>query len=258
MKETGLEYILSQYVFSSKYEELSSEVLNTAKNMVLTNLGTIIAGATEDGVEALINKVTDWGGKKEATILIHGGRVPAHNAAFVNSVMARSLDFDDSMIPGIHIGASTVPTALAVAEYIGGCSGKEFLTAVTLGSELGARLNLADEQYNGFDPTGVCTVFAASAVAGRLLGLNAKQMLEALALAFVRSAGSFQSNISGSLAVRLTQGFVSQNGVVCAEMAKIGMNGPSNFLTGIYGYFHLYGKDNSNTRTVLDGLGKQV
>jgi len=45
---------------------------------------------------------------------------------FVNSVMARAMDFCDAMSPGIHIGSSSVPGALAMAELIGSYSGKDF------------------------------------------------------------------------------------------------------------------------------------
>jgi len=56
-----------------------------------------------------------------------------------------------------------------------------------------------------------------------MLHLNPKQMLNALALAFNRSGGSLQSNIDGALAVRAVQGFASQNGIVCAQLAKKGI-----------------------------------
>ena len=111
--------------------------------------------------------------------------------------------------------AGTVPVALATAELVGGCSGKEFLAALVLGTEVAARINAVSD-YDGFDPTGVCSIFAASAVAGKILRLNSRQMLNALALAFNRAGGSFQSNIDGSLAVRVIQGFVSQGGIICA------------------------------------------
>ena len=59
-------------------------------------------------------------------------------------------------------------------------------------------------------------------------------MLHALALAFNKSGGSFQCNIDGTLAVRVIQGFVSQNGIICAQLAKRGITGPENFIEGIY------------------------
>ena len=250
-----LEKILSEYVSDSKFEDLPKALVDTIKNMILTVLGTTVAGATAEGCEAVVNQVKKWGGRDEATILIHGGRVPAYNAAFANSVMARALDFCDGMVPGVHFGASCVPTALAAAELVEGCSGKELLTAIAVGCEVSARLNLTGTAYNGFDPTGVCTIFATAAITGKILGLNSKRMWNALSLAFNRSGGSFQSNIDGSLAVRLIQGFVSQSGVMCAQLAQQGLTGPKNFLEGVYGYFHLYAKDQYSPQGVIEGLG---
>ena len=248
---------LAEYVSETGFNDLPQEPVDIAKKVVLTVLGTTIAGATAEGCEALVDQVKEWGGREEATILIHGGKVPAHNAALVNSAMARALDFCDAMAPGMHVGSSSVPTALAIAEFTGGCSGKEFLAALVLGTEVAARLNLSESAYDGFDPTGVCSIFAAAAVAGKLLHLNSEQMLDALALAFNKSGGSFQSNVDGSLAVRLIQGFVSQGGIICAQLAQRGITGPRNFLEGVYGYFHLYAKDKHNPQAVVAELGER-
>ena len=247
---------LAEYVSDTKFEDLPKEPIDIIKNVILTVLGTTIAGATAEGCEALVSQVKEWGGKKEATILIHGGKVPAYNAALVNATMARALDFCDAMMPGMHVGSSSIPTALATAELVGGCSGKEFLTAVVLGTEIAARINSVSI-YDGFDPTGICSIFATAAIAGRILRLNSKQMLDTLALAFNKAAGSFQCNIDGALAVRVIQGFVSQGGIICAQLAQKGITGPKNFLEGTYGYFHLYAKDKYDLQSVTKKLGER-
>lgn len=247
---------LAEYVSQTAFEDLPRQSVEIIKNVVLTVFGTTIAGANAEGCRALVDQVREWGGEDEATILVHGGKVPAHAAALANSTMARALDYCDAMLPGMHVGSSSVPTALAVAELAGGCSGKEFLAALVVGTELAARIN-AVSNYDGFDPTGVCTVFAATAVAGRLLRLEPKQMLDALALAYNKSGGSFQSNIDGSLAVRVIQGFVSQAGITCAQLARRGITGPKNFLEGVYGYFHLYAKDRFALPALTLGLGEK-
>src|SRR3989304_1573960 len=118
---------LAQYVSETPYHDFPGEPVEIARNVVLTVLGTTIAGAAAEGCESLVNQVKEWGGRKEATILIYGGKVPAYNAAFVNSAMARALDFCDGMIPGMHVGSSSVPTALAAAELAGGGRGKGVL-----------------------------------------------------------------------------------------------------------------------------------
>jgi len=245
---------LARFLTESGYDDLPRESVNIIKKVILTIFGTTLAGATAEGCDTILSQVRDWAGKEEATILVHGGRVPAHNAVMVNSFMARALDFCDAMSPGIHIGSSVVPVALAAAELVGGCSGEDFLAALALGTEVAARINSVSD-YDGFDPTGVCSIFAATAVAGRILRLNSRQMLNALALCFNRAGGSFQSNIDGSLAVRFIQASASREGLICAQLAKNGITGPENFLEGTYGYLHLYGRDKYRPEAVIADLG---
>ena len=82
--------------------------------------------------------------------------------------------------------------------------------------------------------------------ATRILGLTEKQMANALALTFNKAGSSFQSNVDASLAVRVIQGFVSQDAVVCAQLAQRDITGPKNWLTGVWGYYHLFCKDERN------------
>jgi 2-methylcitrate dehydratase PrpD len=252
----GLEEEFVHYILNTKYQNLPAEVVDTAKHMFLINIGTTIAGATLEGCEALRDQIKGWGGRQEATILLHGDRVPAHQAALVNSYMARALDSDDGIRPGMHVGASAVPTALAAAELAKGCSGKELLTALAVGAEVADRINLVSD-YDGFDPTGICSIFAATAVASRILSLDYEKTWNALAIGFNKSGGSFQSNIEGALSVRLIQGFVAQGGILSAQLAAKGFTGPKSFLEGIYGYFHLYAKGKYDPQRVVSELGKR-
>jgi 2-methylcitrate dehydratase PrpD len=237
----SIEHDLVRFVCRTAYEDLKPEPLRTIKNQLLTVLGTTIAGATQAGCQTLIDFYLSQGGKEEATILIYGGRIPAQAAALVNGVMARALDFDDALAPGVHIGASTVPAALAAAELRGGMDGREFLTAL----------------LNGLDPTGICTVFAATAAASRVLGLNEEETWNALALAFNRAGGSFQCNVDGALAVRVIQGWVAESGVMCARLAQKGITGPKNFLQGVYGYYNVYGRGLVDPAKALADLGRR-
>lgn len=247
---------LASYVSSTRYEDLPASAIAIIKTVVLTNLSGALGGAFVDGCQQAVEVAREWGARPEATLWVHGGKVSAHDAAFANSIMARALDLDDIMQPGIHIGASAVPVALAMAEKMGGCSGRDFLAALVLGTEVAARINAAS-QYDGFDPVGIATVFATAAISGRLLGLDARRMQDALGLALNRAAGSFQNNVDGALAVRYVQGFAAQAGMVCAQLAHKGVTGPSHFLTGQHGYFHLFAKDQHNIELVAGELGKR-
>ena len=234
---------LVAFVHDTRFEEIPSDALRIVRYQILAIIGTTVAGATADGCETAVQLYKELVGKEEATILVHGGRIPAHDAAFVNGVMARALDFCDSMAPGPHPGAAVIPAALAASELRGGCSGRDFVTAVAVGTEVASRLNLSEAAYDGFDPTGICVPFGAAAAVARILGLNQKEIWNTLALTFNNCGGSFQSHIDGSLGVRFVQGRVAQAALLSARLAAKGITGPRNFLGGVYGYFHLYGKD---------------
>ena len=248
---------LVAFIHDTSFEDIPSVAVETVKHQILAVIGTTIAGATAEGCETAVQLYKELGGKQEATIFVHGGRIPAHDAAFVNGVMARALDFCDAMAPGPHPGSAVIPAALAASELAGGCSGKDFITAVALGTEVAARLNLSEAAYDGFDPTGICVPFGAGAAAARILGLSQKETWNALALAFNGCGGSFQSHIDGSLGVRFVQGRVAQSGVMSARLASKGITGPRNFLDGVYGYFHLYGKDMFTGEAALSDLGSR-
>jgi 2-methylcitrate dehydratase PrpD len=247
---------LAGFIAETGFADLPQEAINSIKNVVLNLTGATIAGAAQEGCEAIVRQVKDWGGKAESTVLVYGGKVPAYNAVLANAYMGRALDVDDSMFPGMHVGASTIATALAIGEKIGGCGGKDLITALVLGHEIAARMNSVAE-YDGFDPTGISTVIGSAAVAGKLLNLNSEQMLNCLALAFNRSAGSFQSNIDGTLSIRAIQGFSAQSGVIAAELAKAGITGPLNFIEGVYGFLHLYGRDKHRAAEITGKLGQK-
>lgn len=246
---------LVSFVCDTRFEDIPPVALEIVKNQILAIIGTTVAGAAADGCETAVKLYRELGGRREATILVHGGRIPAHDAAFVNGVMARALDFCDSMAPGPHPGAAIIPAALAAVELKGGCSGRDFITAVTVGTEVAARLNLSEAAYDGFDPTGICVPFGATAAAARIMGLTEREIWNSLAMAFNNCGGSFQSHIDGSLGVRFVQGRVAQSAMLSARLAAKGITGPKNFLDGVYGYFHLYGKDLSKGDEALSDLG---
>jgi 2-methylcitrate dehydratase PrpD len=248
---------IAEYICHAAYSTVPPAAIEVIKDQLLAVLGTTIAGAHADGCETVVKLAKELGGKEEASILIHGGKVPAHQAAFVNGVMARALDFCDALAPGAHIGSATIAAALAAAELTGGVNGADFLTSIVIGTDLAVRMNLGEAQYDGFDPTGVCVPFASTAAAARIMHLSEKETWNALALAFNKCGGSFQANVDGSLAVRVIEGWVAETGVTCARLAKRGITGPANFLEGLYGYFHLFGKDQLSGDTLLSGLGTE-
>ena len=252
---------LVRHICRTSFADLPGWVVDITKDQLLADLGTVIGGAEADGCQTVVAMAKEAGGAPEATVLIHGGKVPAQQAAFVNAVMGRALDFCDAAAPGPHAGVAIISAALAAAELAGGATGPtgatgaEFLTAVAVGTDVAMRMNLGEAEYDGFDPTGICVPFGAAAAAAKLLHLSEEQTWNALALAFCRCGGTFQANVDGSLAVRVIEGWVAETGVTCARLASRGITGPREFIEGVYGYLHLYGRDHVTGESIAAGIG---
>ena len=217
---------LAQNFLDTNYESLPEEDIEDTKKAVLDILGVSIAGAPDCQRE--VDLIKEWGGKEESTIFVYGGRVPAHNAAWVNSIMASAVDFDGGM-GAFHEAASIVPTALAVSELKGKVSGKEFITSVLLAEDLARRITMSCRSggvpyaNRGFHQNGIIVVFATAALAARLLGLDMKGMLNALGIALTRASGTHQVAADKVLALRMTQGFSSSSGIQAAILAQRGI-----------------------------------
>ena len=252
-----LENKLVRYVIDTKPVDIPQKPAGIVKEIILGIFGSIAAGAFSPECVSLDKLLKELGGKPEATVMMHGGKLPGHCAAMVNATMAQSLDYDDAVVPGVHIGCVSVPAALAAVEIRGGCSGSDFLTALVIGIEFANRLNMINFSsfYGGFHGTGVCAVFGAAVAASRILGLNEIQTRDAVGLALNFSGGSGQNNVEGAQAVSLVAGIASQGGVMSAQLAQRGVIGPREFLEGSKGYVSMFGTSKVNKDIVAGELG---
>src|SRR3989304_7136739 len=92
---------LVKNVIETDYKDLPMEAMNITKLAIIDTIGCMMAGFAAPGCLSLREQVLEWGGKKESTIIVHGDKVPCPNAAFVNSTMARALDFDTTWARGV-------------------------------------------------------------------------------------------------------------------------------------------------------------
>ena len=233
----------------TRYENIDPRVIEGAKLRVMDVIGCTIGGVNGDGCSMILDLIKEWGGSPESTILVHGIKVPSHYAAMVNSIMARSYDFEPSGPASIdgrqalsHISATMVPVAFALAETAGS-NGKELLTALILGEDVASRLVAASvPQLEPWDPIGTVNKFGAAATTGKLLGLSEQQQINAFGIVINQAAGSFQTIIDKSHSFKLYQGLASQDGIFSAKLAQKGWTGLIDPLFSKCGYFALYCK----------------
>lgn len=261
-------YALAKNMVGVKYADLPKDVVEHTKKQVLDILGVALGGSSKAGIKELAEIITDWGGKPESSIFCFGKKVPAPNAAQVNASMAHALDYDDTGDGPTHQSVITVPTALAMAERQGKVSGKEFITVVALGADMMGRLGLAFRAGKksatvgghpgaGWHLTALYGYFAAAGIAGRLLGLDAEKMVNALGIAYHQSAGNGQCVTEGTLTKRMGPGFSARGGMMAALMAEKGITGAHEALEGEVGLFNLYHKGEYDPKPLTTDLGKR-
>lgn len=256
---------LSANLVDTRFEHLDDAAVELAKNRIIDVLGCLIGGANAPGNPSLLKLVKKWGGKKESTILVHGGKAPAQTVAMLNTIMARSYDFEvmsyafeGRPLPSHH-AATLVPTALALAEA-NGASGQEMITAMLVGDDIAARVQAASAGHPirlGWDGCGTLSHLGAAATASRLLGLNKYQTQMAFGIVLNLIASAIQSLWDGSTTFKLGQGAAARNGIFSAELAKAGWTGVEDALLSRFGYFFLYGGGCKDPSILTEDLGKK-
>jgi 2-methylcitrate dehydratase PrpD len=254
--------VLARNIADITYEDIAGLAVDAAKKSFLDSLGVTLAASTlGDGCRAFVDLALGEGGVQESTVLGFGAKAPAPMAAFANGSMAHALDFEDvhDSAP-VHPNAATVPAALAVAESIGGVSGRSFLTAMVLGCDLACRLGLALKENpleSGWYIPPIIGAFGATAAAGKLLGLSVDQIVNAFSLTLCQATCSAELTVSPRSVVRsVRDAFSAKAGVLSALLAQRGVTGFDRPIEGKAGLFSLYSRGNYDPMALINELGR--
>ena len=253
---------LAKHITDVNYADLPSTVIDAAKKSFLDALGvTLAAGTLGEGCKAFVDLAIAEGGKKESTILGFGAKAPAFMAAFADGSMAHALDFEDAHDEApVHPNAATIPAALAVAESIGNVCGKEFVTAIILGSDIVCRLGLALNEnpleYGWYIPP-ILGAFGATTAVCKLLNLTVEQILDAFSLTLCQATCSAELTHSPHSVVRsIRDAFSAKAGVLSGLLAKQGVTGFNQPIEGKAGLYNLYARGNYDPTMLTNELGR--
>src|SRR5258706_1344644 len=251
---------IAGYLARTGFDALDSDALRATKEHILYTLGTILAGSSAPGIQqARAGAQALRGASNESSVLATGEKLPAASAALVNATMghSRELDINDDRI-AYKSSITVIPAALALAEKVGKVSGRDFLTAVCLGVDLGIRLGLATNPKPVHARAIALGPFASAAGCGKVLKLDEDGMHSALGIAFCRSTVAGNSTVAPSLTKRLGVGFASQSGVVAATLASVGYPAAGEVLQGAAGFFQTFYQQEGDYTQLLDQLSSGV
>ncbi len=229
---------LADYVHSTNYQDVPENVVHETKKRIVDSLGCAIGAFNADPVR-ISRKVAEASRITQGSTLFGTRKKTTPElAAFVNGIMVRYFDYNDTYLskepahPSDNIGP-----CFSMAESERG-TGKDLLLSIILAYEIQCRLcDAADIRHRGWDH--VCYGLPSTALAaGKLMDLDSQQMTQSVNLS-LNSHITMRQVRAGELSMWKGCSFANaaRNGVFSALLAREGMTGPSPIFEGEMGFF---------------------
>lgn len=259
---------LCSFALNTNFGDIPEDVIHEMKRILIDGLGNAVGGIASDKGKIGLSFAGKVGGTPEATVLGVGGKISAPMAAFVNSELLNGLDYD----PIPHIPPILIPSVLAVAEAER-ADGKSFLTALTIGHDVAARLNgvLGSVMMSSIAKYGKTPdVFGNSnenmlgAAIGNalLMKLDHARMAQALGISAyfcpLPVCRDWESTLPKTMIKYAPVSWCAQGAVQAAMIAREGYTGNAYTLDSEYGFPVIYCRENVwDPDKVIEGLGEK-
>ena len=261
--ESSLTKEVATFFHSLRYDDLPDEVVEKVKACTLHGIGVGLAAVERPTAQQALRLVKKVYAQKDSRtrLLADGTRTSIAGASFANSVLLHSRLQEDDFHDGlIHLGVVVIPAALANAEQ-NQRNGKDFITAVAAGYEIGARLSRTYACLSiprGFRSTPLYGPLAAATASAKLLDLSKEQMISALGWAANSGGGLLECGLAQTISEMPFQaGFACSTGVMSALLAREGAFTASTLLEGERGFLRAFTGTNEETERITAGLGQE-
>jgi 2-methylcitrate dehydratase PrpD len=238
LPETSVAETLAHKIVAVNPGMLPAATTRKCEDLLIDVVGLCVTARNEDYIRSAL---AGWEDDGPCTAIGHKRTLNAAGAAFVNGTAAHGEDFDDTFEGGpVHAGAVIVPAVLAACERHNPDGGMA-LIGIAVGTEVLCRLSLVVPKAvhkAGFHPTAIFGAMGAAAGVGAALGLNAKQIVDALGIAGSMAGGIIEYLAEGAWTKRLHAGWAAQSGIRAVLLARQGFAGPRTVFEGVHGLFH--------------------
>ena len=250
---------LARFASGLRYRDIPPDVVERIKLSVLDSIGCCLFGATLPWTQKVAALVEIEGARPVVSLIGMGRRSSVSLAVLVNATAGHAFELDDIHKESIiHAGSLATPVAFAFAEEQGGAPGRDLITAMVAGYEVGIRVGNAATMslfFRGFHPQGTSGAFVAAATAARALELGGEQFQHALGIVGSQ-AGGLMAAQEGAMVKRFHSGRAAQSGVYAALLAKSGFTGITDVLEAPYGGYLSSYSDKPNPMRLTAGLGR--
>jgi 2-methylcitrate dehydratase len=253
---------LAQWAANLTYADLSPEAIACAKLFLFDSFGCALGGSRQKDLGIFLDHAVEMGGAPTCTVFGSGFKTDPVTAAMLNALSIRAMDYNDIYWKADPAHPSDIiPAALSICEMTGG-TGEDLILGTCIGHEIEMRLaEFGDpgvREYGWHHATITC--IAAPIVAGRMLGLSADQIQQAIGI-----AASPSMCLGAVTAGKLTNmkntvdPMATRAGVEAALLAAKGYSGPEHVIDGKEGLVHCFEKfgGSFHLSMLTDGLPTQ-
>jgi 2-methylcitrate dehydratase len=230
---------LAEYACSLRFEDLPAPVVHEVKRRFIDSIATAVGAMKADAYQ-IARRCAERFKCQPGVRMLGGGQGGVEWATFVNGLLIRYLDFNDTYLslepahPSDNLAA-----VLGVGDLVRS-NGKEMVVASVLAYEVQCRLcDASSLRKNGFDHVTYGAISSCLA-ACRLLGMDAARTTHAVGIAGVCNTALRQTR-SGELSMWKGCAFANaaKSGVFAALLASEGMTGPAPIFEGELGFMNL-------------------
>ena len=233
---------IAAFAADARPEHLKPNVRQLFKRNILDSLACAIAALPGPPFKALREQFEEYRAPGTCT-LIAGGKTSVDQAALFNSGLTRYVDLLDSyMAPGgLAHPSDNFGAVLAAAEHAG-ASGEEFMLALAVSYEVQCRFTaVVPVMAKGFNHATQLAMSVAAA-AGKLFGLSAEQIANAISIATADSVSLACIHVEPvSQWKGFSPGWTGMRAVYAASLAKRGFTGPTGLFEGPMGLNQVFG-----------------
>lgn len=233
------------------WRDFPDDLIERTKQCLLDWFAVTVAGAQDELTDILVREAVEDGAKGPASLVGRSETTLPSTAALINGAASHALDYDDvNFSMHGHPTVTVVPALLALGEQRK-ASGRLFVESFVAGYETAGRIGQLVEPSHyarGFHATATVGSFSATAAAGRMLGLDDKQLAVAFGIAATQAAG-LKSNF-GTMCKPLHAGTASEHGLRAARLAAGGFTARADSLECDQGFASSY-SDHLNTDDAL-------
>lgn len=229
---------IAEYVARLEFTHLDERTVHEVRRRMIDSLACALGAYRAEPVKIARRLAGRVSAQPGASYLGSRSQTSPDLAAFVNGILVRYLDYNDTYLSLEPAHPSdNIPAVLAAAE-VAGTGGREIITATVLAYEIQCRLcDAASLRARGWDHV-TYGAFSTAAAAAKLLGLNAERITQALNLAGTPNVALRQTR-AGELSPWKGCAFANagRNGVFAALLAAEGLAGPAPLFEGELGFF---------------------